>query len=175
MNICPACKAKIDYLDWWSKAEGILEYDWQIQMDASYTKFNCPKCKAALFSNRDNAKIFLANETYPNDAAFYKCSRCGKTANKVYYHVWNAGDLCKECHNALEHTNMHCRVMDGDSTDILYSEDLECLWRMKLKTGKSITEQLLEAIEDYANKNLWAIGEDATKTKDQDYWRRSRW
>ena len=152
---CPECGAKIDLLYWRATMEGNLWSDWQFETASVDTEYFCPKCNTVLFNNRDNASVFLKNKTYPNDTALYKCSRCKTLVNKVYYQVAPRGDLCEKCHDAFKHYNMRCKVVDGGSIDYMrYSGELEYLWEIKLKTGKPIIEQLLEAIEDYAAKNL---------------------
>jgi hypothetical protein len=117
-------------------------------------QYRCPACEIALFSDKYNAVYFLKSDRYPSNAKSYKCGKCGVMTERVYYHAWDVGDLCEECHRELKHLNMECRIEDDGFVDLLSPEELEPLWRIKMKSGLSILEQILEAIEDYAAKHF---------------------
>jgi len=121
-------------------------------------EYRCPECEVGLFSDKDNAAHFLRSKQYPSNTDTYKCGRCGAMTSRVYYHTWAVGDLCERCHNNLKHLDMECRIEDEGIVEYLSKEDLEPLWRMKMKSGVPIAEQILEAIEDYADKNSWYLG-----------------
>ncbi len=157
---CPECGAKIDLLYWRTTMEGNFRRGWEYETASADSEYFCSECETVLFSNRDNATVFLKNKTYPNDTALYKCSRCKVLVNKVYYQVVPRGDLCEKCHDAFKHLNMQCKVVDGGSIDYMkYSRELGHLWEIKLKTGKPIAEQISEAIKDYGAKHLLALEE----------------
>lgn len=164
MSKCPVCNAKIDRLNWWSNATGVLLLNWQVPLHLTRTIYKCPECDAVLFSDKDNAAVFLENETYPNETALYKCSRCSSMVKRVYYHIWQVGDICESCRSVMEPCNIECKIEDGCSIDYLFADDLRGLWNVMLKTRKSIYEQIVEAIKDYVSKNL-PESEKENKTK----------
>jgi len=132
----------------------MLREDWHVQTSNISTQYHCPECGVGLFSDKDNAAYFLKSEQYPSNTNAYKCGKCGVMTSKVYYHTWGVGDLCEECYSILNHLDMECRIEDEGVVDYLSKEDLEPLWRIKMKLGLSILEQILEAIEDYAAKHF---------------------
>ena len=158
MNTCPKCGAKIGRLDWRQVTFGTLQENWHMQTSNTIKEYHCSECGVGLFSDKDNAAYFLESEQYPNNADTYKCNRCGIMTNRVYYHTWSVGDLCERCHQELKHLDVECRIEDKGIVDYVPKEILSDLWNIKMKSGTSIVEQILEAIEGYIDKHSWCTG-----------------
>jgi hypothetical protein len=126
-----------------------------MQTSNTIKEYHCPECGVGLFSDEGNAAYFLKTEQYPSNADTYKCSRCDKMVNRVYYHTWAVGDLCERCHDELKHLDVECRIEDEGIVDYIPKEILSDLWNIKTKSGTPVVEQILESIEDYIDKHSW--------------------
>lgn len=120
---------------------------WRQQLYLEVMEFSCPKCGTILFSHQENAKNFLWGPSK------YRCSRCNRQVNEVFYQVYPKGDLCRECHEDLKCINMECRVTDNGTVHFVeYYKMLDHLWQIKVNTGKPITQQVSEAIKEYISR-----------------------